>query len=326
MENPVPSKACNDISGIEGLFLKRPKWTGCFLLMMGLLLDSNVQADDSTLPRYTYVATKRLIALVDDAASLIEAEGESAFPQFGKQDSKWLQASYIFVYEEDGTVAYHASNPTLIGQNLIDFKDPFGKPVIKYITDIAKKPEKDAAGWVIYHWEDQTQLSPLSKSSYIRKVVTSNGKIYLVGSGRYNLKVEKRWVAERVIEASHLIENLGAELAFPRLLDLSSPFYFLDTFIWVIDEQGNTLVDPAFPTMAGRNILNIKDAAGVLPFQQLIKKLAKKPDAWVQYLWPKPGEQVPSRKAIYARKININGQILIVGSDFYLASPIWMRG
>lgn len=303
------------------------KQASCFLLLVAVfLLAPNARADGRTLPEYTYVETKRLILLVNDAAALIEAGGEPAFQEFGKQGSKWLQESYIFVYAEDGTVAYHPVEPELIGKNLIDFKDPFGKPVVEYITDIANQAGEDPAGWVIYHWEDETQLIPLRKGSYIRKVTAPNGKVYLVGSGRYNLKIEKRWVAERVIEASDLIEKTGTAAAFPRLLDLASPFYFLDTFIFVLDEQGRTLVDPAFPTMAGRNISDLKDAAGVFPIQQLLKKLKQQDDTWVQYLWPKPGEQVPSRKVIYARKIKVDGQTLIVGSDFFLASPVWMKG
>ena len=298
------------------------------LLLAGIFCGvSNTHAEkDDALPKYTYVETKRLTSLVNDAASLIATEGESAFQQFGKPGSKWLQDSYIFVYAEDGTVAYHPVEPELIGENLMELKDPFGKPVVKYITDIAKQSEKNAAGWVMYHWEDNTQLIPVRKSSYIRKVVAPNGKLYAVGSGRYNLKIEKRWVAKRVIDASELIKRLGTARAFPRLLDLSSPFYFLDTFIFVLDEQGHTLVDPAFPTMAGRNILDFKDSAGVFPIKQLLKKLTTAEDAWIQYLWPKPGAHVPSRKLFYARKVKVDGQTVIVGSDFYLASPVWMKG
>jgi hypothetical protein len=45
----------------------------------------------------------------------------------------------------------------------------------------------------------------------------------------------------------------------------------------------------------------------------------------VQYLWPKPGGSAPSRKLIYVRKVTVDGEVFVVGSDFFLATPIWLR-
>ena len=47
--------------------------------------------------------------------------------------------------------------------------------------------------------------------------------------------------------------------------------------------------------------------------------------AWVQYLWLKPGSPTPQRKLCYARKLTVGDETLIVGSDFFVATPIWMR-
>jgi hypothetical protein len=48
--------------------------------------------------------------------------------------------------------------------------------------------------------------------------------------------------------------------------------------------------------------------------------------AWVQFLWPKPGRRLPSRKLMYVRKVEAGGQTFLIGSDFFPATPIWMRG
>jgi hypothetical protein len=45
----------------------------------------------------------------------------------------------------------------------------------------------------------------------------------------------------------------------------------------------------------------------------------------VQYLWPKPGSSTPSRRLIYVRKVKVGDEVFIVGSDFFLATPIWLR-
>ena len=35
--------------------------------------------------------------------------------------------------------------------------------------------------------------------------------------------------------------------------------------------------------------------------------------------------RLTSRKLIYVRKVAVDGETLVVGSDFFLATPIWMK-
>jgi xanthine/uracil permease len=46
------------------------------------------------------------------------------------------------------------------GQNVIDLRDINGKPIIRQITDVGRKPERDASGWVFYLWQNQAPLTP----------------------------------------------------------------------------------------------------------------------------------------------------------------------
>src|SRR5262245_58319308 len=74
----------------------------------------------SQLSLYTYSDTRRLVALVEDAAALVERDGEAAFKQFAQQDSKWLNEDYyLFVYALDGTCMFHPVTPDLIGKNVM---------------------------------------------------------------------------------------------------------------------------------------------------------------------------------------------------------------
>ena len=36
-------------------------------------------------------------------------------------------------------------------------------------------------------------------------------------------------------------------------------------------------------------------------------------------------QPAPSRKLIYVRKVKVGDEVFIVGSDFFLATPIWLR-
>jgi signal transduction histidine kinase len=275
---------------------------------------------------YTYSDTRGLVSLVEDAAALMERRGEEAFRDFAQKDSQWLYEDYyLFVYALDGTCLFHPVTPELVGKNVLDLRDMNGKPIIQQITDIGRKPARDAGGWVFYLWQNQTQLTPSWKGAYIRKVVMPDGQTVVVGSGLYNLKVEKRVVEERVRAAADLLLSAGKHAAFEQFQDPASQFVFLDSYIFVLDEQGHTLVDPAFPTMAGRDLSEFQDAVGFYAIKEVLKKLATADEAWVQYLWPKPGSAVPSRKLVYVRKVRLGNETVVVGSDFFVATPIWMR-
>jgi signal transduction histidine kinase len=72
-------------------------------------------------------------------------------------------------------------------------------------------------------------------------------------------------------------------------------------------------------------VVEFQDAVGFFAFKNALKKLENADEAWVQYLWAKPGSSTPSRKLIYVRKVKVGDEVFIVGSDFFLATPIWLR-
>jgi signal transduction histidine kinase len=247
-------------------------------------------------------------------------------PSRAKTDPRWLNDNYyLFAYTLDGITLFQPFSPELIGTNVMDLKDMNGKPIIRQITNVGRRKANDASGWVFYLWENQKQLTPSWKAAYVRKVVTPDQKTYVVGSGSYSIKIEKAFVEERVNRAARYLTNNGKDAAFKRFHSRASSFFFLDSYIFVLNERGETLVDPAYPNRTGRTMLEFQDAVGFFAFKAALKKLEQADEAWVQYLWPKPGSLAPSRKLIYVRKVKIGDEVFIVGSDFFLATPIWMR-
>jgi signal transduction histidine kinase len=240
--------------------------------------------------------------------------------------SAWYEGQiYLFAYTLDGTCIFHAATPSLVGQHMMNVQDIDGKPAVRLITEIGGRPEPDASGWVFYLWQDGTQLSPSWKSTYVRKVVMPDGRVVVVGSGVYNIKIEKTFIEERVARAVDLLRTAGKETAFLAFKDPAAPFSFLGTFIFVLDGSGHTLVDPSFPNLTGRDLSGFKDAVGFPAIAELIRKLQAADAAWIQYLWPKPGEALPSRKLVHARKVRMGDETAIVGSDYFAATPIWIR-
>ena len=295
-------------------------------IILALLCSADHLHADNRLSRYMYEDTKRLVKLVEDAATLMERKGAAAFAEFGRKGSRWFDDQYfLFVYDSAGTSTFHATILELVGKNLMDLRDMNGKPLIRFITDVCRKPQQDAHGWVFYLWQEKNEFEPKWKSAYVRKVVMPDGMVCAIGSGHHHLKVEKVMVQENVQSAVDLLMAEGKRVAFKEFLSPASRYSFLNTFIWVTDERGRALVDPAFPEKEGRDLTLFRDAIGRPVMKEIIDKLRENEEVWVQYLWPRPGAIAPSRKLAYVRKVNVGEETFLVGSDFFLATPIWMK-
>lgn len=253
----------NLLSFVRHIKPVRKNWT--LLLFSAILLLTPGPAagrDSGKTGQYLYEDTKRLVTLVEDAAALMEKKGTAAFREFGVKGSRWLNENYyLFVYDISGTCLFQPINPKLVGKNLIQFRDMNGKPIVRTITDIGRRPERDASDWMFYLWEEGTQFLPRWKRAYVRKAIAPDGKVYLVGSGSYDLKIEKAFVKARVGLAVELIKSKGKEAAFSALKDPGTPFHFLNNYIFVMDSTGYACVDPAYPTLEGRDLTNSLTAA-----------------------------------------------------------------
>jgi signal transduction histidine kinase len=275
---------------------------------------------------YLYGDTKQLVFLVQDAAHLIEKEGTAAFSKFRVPGSRWLgNQHYLFIYNLDGVCLFHPAEPGLVGRHLLDLKDINGKPIGRWVIEIGRRPEPHASGWVFYLWEAPGDLNPTWKVSYICKAVGPDGKVYLVGSGMQNFKIEPIFVKNCVTRAVTLLQQRGEKIAFAQFRDPASRFSFCDTYTYVLDTRGRCLVDPGFPSLGSRDLEQFRDALGHYPVREALQRLQLEDNIWVQYMLPRPGSTLPSRKLAYVRKVKINGEELVVWADFFLATPIWMR-
>jgi len=276
---------------------------------------------------YAYQDNRQLVRLVEEAAALVESRGTAAFPTFAIKGSKWFNdENYLFVYGERGTNVFHPIEPELQGQDLSALKDMEGRPVVALLMAIASKPEPDASGWIFYLWEGPWHRRPLWKGSYVRKAIAPDGKVYLVGSGLYNIKVEKVFIRDSVDRAAALIQQLGKEAAFEQLRDTASPLHVMDSYIQVTDEEGNVLVDPLFPNLLHkRNIAQQLDLIGKNVFQETRAALREKDATWSSFTAPKQGSGLPEKNLIYTRKVRSGDEIFFVGAGYVPTSPIWLK-
>ncbi|MGZ8568295.1 MAG: cache domain-containing protein [Bacteroidia bacterium] len=275
-----------------------------------LPLNNNLRQD------YEFEDTRKLVALVKDAAEMVSKNGESAFSDFRVPNSRWRKGeTYIFVLDTLGNMIVH-EDKEMEGKNQINLKDINGKPIIQgliRVTTIPGKPE----GWYHYQWPVPGGLLPRWKSSYVRLVKAPTGKSYIVGSGAYNDRMEREFVVDMVKDAVAEIEKNGKK-SFKILHDHTERFLAKNAYIFVITMDGIEIVNPAFPSIEGRNNIDIKDPQGKYLTREIIKTVQTKGSGWVDYMWPKPGESVPSQKSAYVMKAMLDGKPVAVGCGIYL--------
>lgn len=258
---------------------------------------------------------KELTSLVRQAADLLEEKGEEAYPAFRTKGSKWYRDdTYLFVWTMEGRRAFHAASPEGEGLDVSELKDVRGRPVGRMLLDAASSPSKE--GWVHYLYPEPGKLFPIWKSTFVKQVLLPSGKPHLVGAGIYNMKMDKAFIEDVVNRAAALVEEQGKG-AFGLLRDKTGPFVFMDTYVFVDSPDGTEWVNAAQPTLEGKNLLEAKDASGKYLVRDYIEAAMKSGSAWVSYDWYKPGQNTPTRKQTYVRKVQSKDGTFLVGSGFY---------
>ena len=120
-----------------------------------------------------------------------------------------------------------------------------------------------------------------------------------------------------VDKGAALVESKGKD-AFPEFRKKGSAWFKGDIYLFVDDFKGNVLVNPPDPKLEGDNLMKMKDANGKLIIQSFIDLLKTQDSGWVDYMWPKPGSDKPSKKLSYIRKAKMpDGGMVFVGAGIY---------
>jgi signal transduction histidine kinase len=119
-----------------------------------------------------------------------------------------------------------------------------------------------------------------------------------------------------VDEAVELIKTKG-QVGVDIVSDKNGKFNTKDTYVFVTSESGADLVNPAFKDIEGLPLEVYTQTVFKESQMAIVDAVKDKDTAWVEYLWPKPGEEKPSKKISYLKKMSINGKVRIVGAGFY---------
>jgi cytochrome c len=111
---------------------------------------------------------KEAESMVKKGIEFYKAHGKAkALNEFNNPNGKFAdlhKGLFIFAYDFTGKCVAQGANLAMVGKELIDLKDPDGKPVIKDLLEIAKSKGK---GWYEYKWSNPATKKMEIKISYV---------------------------------------------------------------------------------------------------------------------------------------------------------------
>ncbi len=117
--------------------------------------------------------------------------------------------------------------------------------------------------------------------------------------------------------AQMLLDDQAAAIA--EIGNKSGKFVWNDTYVFLMDLNGKMLAHPMKPALTEKaTLLGVPDKNTENPkllFDEFVRVAKEKGDGWVDYMWPKPGEETPSQKDTYIYRVP--------GTDMFVAAGIY---
>jgi cytochrome c len=117
-------------------------------------------------------------------------------------------------------------------------------------------------------------------------------------------------------EAATFIRDNGINAAIKAIGDKSGPFVWKDTYVFLMNMDGKMLAHPVKPALTEKaSLLDVKDTAGKPLFLEFVELANNKGKGWVDYMWPRPGQDEPAPKSSFIYRVP--GTQYIVGAGIY---------
>jgi len=251
-----------------------------------------------------------VISLVKGAVELFKNEiklGEtpkSAFSELSYPLGRFVMGDlYLFALNEDGVLMAQGERPTLIGTNVINYKDETGKLVNREIIEQLKNRESI---WVEYI----SKGAP--KRTYAEKVTDKKGKHYYIACGYYP-ETNRQKVLELVKRGYAYMEKNGLSAATREFTARNSKYRFGDLWLFIYDMKGNCFAhdNPDFmDRKKGVNRWDVKNQDGKFFVQKFIKK-AKGGGGWVDYKFKN------GNRFVYIHQVNVGAEKYLLGCGLF---------
>jgi polar amino acid transport system substrate-binding protein len=130
--------------------------------------------------------TDEVTGLVKQTGEAFEQDAPLTIAKINRGEHPFKDADdpslYVFVLDTDLNVVAHPVRTHTVGTNLRGKPDVNGK---LFRDEILATALEDGSGWVDYHFKNPKTGEVTHKVSYFELVTGSDGRDYIVGSGKY---------------------------------------------------------------------------------------------------------------------------------------------
>ena len=111
-------------------------------------------------------------------------------------------------------------------------------------------------------------------------------------------------VVSKCHAAAKMIQEKGIDTAIQSIGNKKGPFVWKDTYVFLMDMDGKMLAHPIKPELTQKDsLIQVKGSAGKPLFLEFVELANSKGKGWVNYMWPKPGQEKPASKSSYIFRV-----------------------
>jgi len=209
------------------------------------------------------------------------------------KNMRYAGNNYLWINDMQPKMVMHPIKPSLNGEDLSEFKDPNGK---KLFVEMAQACDENGEGFVNYSWPKPGEEKPVPKLSYVRLFQPWN---WVIGTGVYLETAEAQFKEDAKRQIGNLRFGPGGK-----------------DYFFILDTDAVIIMHPIKPELNGKNMMNFKDPKGKALFAEMVKVGESQTEGFVEYYWPKPGEDEPVQKLSYVKLFKEWGWI--VGTGIYI--------
>ncbi|MDM8535235.1 cache domain-containing protein [Desulfobacterales bacterium HSG17] len=116
-------------------------------------------------------------------------------------------------------------------------------------------------------------------------------------------KVTPQEVIQKAREASAFLQKNGKK-GLKEFMDKNSRWVWKDTYIFIMNCKSETVAAHPFKSkLVGKKLMGLKDINGRFFFAEFCAAAEDQKGGWVEYMWQKIGEEIPSRKISYLLQV-----------------------
>lgn len=242
----------------------------------------------------------------------ITNEGVEAFKDPDLREILLKDHNLYIIHAESGEVIFAPKSELNDSNEALRIKEINGKPFSRMVENHGS--HSNIGVW----WNLVTDTLLMHPHKYYsRAVETPSGDNYVLSASTDNIGMERTFIETLVRDAVMLYEMVG-EKAFDEFKDPDSYFRYKDTYVFVIEMDGNLICDPGRPDLENNPAFKNQFGTGIRNEVEIVNSTSG--EGWFFYHFYEPTmENEIEPKWYFIKRAKLKGKKYIVGSGIYPA-------